>query len=319
MTDFYNDWSELAFKSKKPLNDLKATFIVAPRQISQARFTELVKTYLPKGDIILGISKEAFVDGFDGQPQFTMTSLADLQQIIDKVNRSSSHKIYVLSYFQRELVHIIEKLKFSRAVFVNGSWKHSFHTLPAYYALVNKGLSYELVSAFTDESETKAFEKKINSAYVAPLLKGTFSDQQLITISDEVAKASFDHTFQTGAILAKKSRSGYKTLLSGFNKVIPYQSYALLNGSSREQHFTPPNDLNHYDTIHAEMMILVEAQKQSISLKGTTLFVNLMPCPNCARTLAETDIAEIVYRNDHSDGYAVDLLSKVGKEIRRIV
>ncbi len=145
------------------------------------------------------------------------------------------------------------------------------------------------------------------------------SAAEAIMTTDIVAKGSFDHTFQTGTILAKKVKDRYEPILASFNKVVPYQTYALLHGSSREKHFSPPHDTNHYDTIHAEMALLVEAHKKNISLKGMTLFVNLMPCPNCARTLAETDIAEVVYRIDHSEGYAADLLQKANKTVRRIV
>jgi len=92
-----------------------------------------------------------------------------------------------------------------------------------------------------------------------------------------------------------------------------------LEGASRERHFSPVNDLNHYDTIHAEMMLLTKMLSAQKSVKGLSLFVNLMPCPNCARNLAETDIAEVVYRTDHSEGYAVQLFEKNHKKVRRLV
>lgn len=319
MTTFDFDWAKLAFSSKRPLTTLKATFIAAPREISQARFIQLVKEYLPKGHILLGISKEDFVEGLDGQPQFAMLRQKTLQKTIDSINAKSEHKVYTLHYFQRELITIIEKLTPPRAVFVNGSWYHSFHIQPVYYLLSEKHIPYTLVSAFTDETEAVAYEKTTTKKIARVQLPGLVSDAVVMGFTDEVAKGSYDHTFQTGTILAKKTKNGYEPILSAFNKVVPYQTYALLYGSLRERHFSPSNDLNYYDTIHAEMALLVEAQKKSISLKGTTLFVNLMPCPNCARTLAETDIAEVVYRIDHSEGYAADLLQKTNKTVRRIV
>lgn len=319
MTDFDYDWADFAFGSKKPLNELKATFIAAPRDISLARFTQLLKEYLPKGNIILGVSKEPYVFGFEGQPQFRMVRQSDLQTVIDKVNASSRHKVCALRYLQRELNPILEKVKMSRAVFINGSWQYSFHTSATYYMLVNKDVPFELVSAFANEDEARTYEQRVDREIAKPALEGVFSDIELMRLGDEVAKQSYDHTFQTGTILAQKVKTGYAPLLSAFNKVLPFQTYALLNGASREKNFSPPNDLNHYDAIHAEMSLIIQAQKQNVSLKGTSLFVNLMPCPNCSRMIAETDIEEIVYRIDHSEGYAVDLLTKVEKDIRRIV
>ena len=49
------------------------------------------------------------------------------------------------------------------------------------------------------------------------------------------------------------------------------------------------------------------------------MFINLMPCPTCARMLAMTDIEEFVYSIDHSDGYAVKMLEAAGKKVRRVV
>jgi deoxycytidylate deaminase len=319
MTEFNYDWAKLAFSSKRPLTNLKATFIIAPREISEKRFTQLLKEYLPKGNILLGISKEDYVEGLEGQPQFAMLQQKTLQKLIDKVNDASAHKVYTLRYFQRELPAIIEKLIPPRVVGIHGSWHHSFHTLPMYYLLSEKRIPYQLVAAFSDEDEARAYEVATDKKIVRPTLEGSFDDTTVLQLTDEVAKSSYDYGFQTGAILAEKVNGVYQPVVSGFNKVVPYQTYALLNGASRETNFSPANDMNHYDTIHAEMQILVEAAKQGISLKDKTLFVNLMPCPSCARTLSQTELSEIVYRIDHSGGYAVDLLTKVGKDIRRIV
>ncbi len=319
MTTYNFDWAELAFSSKRPLSSLKATFIAAPREISEARFIQLVKQYLPKGHILLGLSKEDFVDDLDGQPQFAMLKSKVVQKTIDTINAKSDNKVYTLQYFQRELDTIIEKLTPPRVVLVNGSWHHSFHTRSTYYLLSKLRIPYELVSAFSDEAEALAYEKATNKKIAVPKLASVLTDKEMIELTDDVAKCSYDYGFQTGTILAHKVKDGYEPILSAYNKVVPYQTYALLNGASRETHLSPTNDANHYDTIHAEMAALVKAQKMNVPLKGTTLFVNLMPCPNCARTLAETDIAEVVYRFDHSEGYAVDLLQKTNKTIRRIV
>jgi len=318
---FVFDWSELAFESKKPIKNLNPIFLSAPRDISVARFTQIVKDYLPKGNLLIGISKEEYVDGLEDQPQFKMLKQSKIQTIIDKVNNSSSkNNIYILTYFQRDIVNIIEKLKPQETLFINGSWHFSFHTLPIYYSLNKNAIKYSLLSAFTDEKEAREYEKTITKD-IKPFSvnKKSLSDLDAMDAVMSIAKSSFDNGFQTGALLAKPTKNGYKFISSGFNRVVPYQTYALLNGASREINLSPSNDLNHYDTIHAEMSLLIDAQKNKLDLNGTTLFINLMPCPTCARTLSETDIAEVVYSNDHSNGYAIGLFEKSGKTVRRIV
>ena len=84
------------------------------------------------------------------------------------------------------------------------------------------------------------------------------------------------------------------------------------------QHVTVVHDINYYDTIHAEMYLLIKALEQKVDLGSTTLFINLLPCATCARTLSQTDIAEVVYVNNHSDGYATKLLQDSGKTVRQV-
>ena len=319
------DWGDLAFGSKQPVNKLNATFIAAPREISLERFKQLVKAYLPKGNIVLGISQENHVVGMEDQPQFRMLCQTNVQGIINKVNASpSKYKIYTLKYFQRETKYLFEKLNFTKVLLINGSWHLSFHHTPSYYALVNRHTDYELVSPFTDEAEAlaydnwaaKAFDKRL--AAILPT-KGFFTESEMLALAREVAKCSFDYSYQAGVVLGKKTAKGYKLITWSYNRVVPYQTYALHHGSLREINFSPANDLNYYDTVHAETELLIKAGKQKIDLKDTTLFINLLPCPTCGRMIAETDISEVIYSLDHSDGYTLGILETAGKAVRRVV
>jgi deoxycytidylate deaminase len=326
-TEYEFDWAELAFGSKKPLKDLHAVFIDAPREMSSQRFAQLVKEYLPKNNIVLGLAKEPYILGFEGQPHFRTLQLTPaLQKIIDKVNGSNSrHKIYVLRHFQREAKYIFEKCGFSKLLLVNGSWRHAFHNREEYYVLANSGIDFQLVSPFVDEPEALAYDAIISKEMMRALWPkepaGTFDTAGMLGLAANAAKLSFDYCFQTGATLGEKVGSSDKYIYRAhsYNKVVPFQTYALHYGSERETHFSPPSDLNYYDTVHAEVMMIVEAGKRKLDLKGTTLFINLLPCPHCARMFTQTGIAEFVYSEDHSAGYAIQMLEAAGKKIRRIV
>ncbi len=321
--DIYKfNWSDLAFSSKKPINQLKATFIAAPRELSVRRFTEIVKILLPKGNIVLGLSKEDYVSGLDGQPQFRMLDADTTKIVVDKVNESSSkNKIFTLEYFQRETSYLLEKLRFNKVLFINGSWHHSFHLQPIYYVLANNRIDYEMLSPFCDEDEAREYDKITTSEIISlttpPEVSSIYSEAEMLQHVRDAARKSYDHTHQTGAALAVKSGKGYRLMATAYNKVVPYQTYAMHFGSLREKHFSPPNDLNHYDTVHAEVAMLIAAQSQKLELKNTTLFINLLPCPTCGRMVAETDIAEVIYQLDHSDGYTLDVLERAGKSVRR--
>lgn len=315
-------WVDYAFASKKPIRDLHATFVAAPRQLSETRIKQLIKAYLPNGNLIFGIANEAHIDGFGHNPGFRTLQRADLQAIMLKVNASSpSHKVYTLHYSQSDLQYILDKIKFRQVLLVRGSWHTVFHTSPAFYALAKQGIPFEYISPFADETEAQAYAKtiepQITKTYPMPDAEESFPPEIYQTLTEFAAAHSLDYTFQTGAVLAKRSDKRYKLLAWSYNQVVPYQTYAMHHGNSREVNFSPPGDLNHYDSVHAEMNLLITAAKQGISLKDTTMFVNLMPCPTCARALSQTDIAEFVYAVDRSADYAISLLSAAGKAVHR--
>ncbi len=319
------NWSELAFGSKKPVEDLDAIFIVAPREISRKRFIQIVKQYLPKANLILGLANEPYVLGFEEQPQFKMLPATQFEEVIEKINDNpQEHKIYTLHYDQRDLKHILNELNFSRVLLINGSWKQSFHTTEPYFALTKNRTPYTLLPAFIDQAEAQAYEKNTMSEAreLYEIKAGKYTEQEMLEVAQKTAKLSFDYSFQTGVALGKKTggkKNAYDLKCAAFNAVVPFQTYALLHGASRETNFSPPHDLNYYDTVHAEVELLIKTGREHIPLKGTTLFINLLPCPSCARMLSETEIDEFVYSVDHSDGYAVKLLEAAGKKVRRII
>lgn len=310
------DWADIAFTSKKPLKRA-ATFVLAPREMSERRVLELVIELLPKGNIVFGIAKEAFVPGFENQPQFRTLTHAAVVSLATKIAESRSlHKLYVLDYSATETDTVIEKLMPQHVIVVRGSYHQTFHTRSTFYLLAKLQIPFSYVSPFTDEAEAIRYDKA-NEINVAEVKKG--NEVKMLSYAQAVAVQSFDYSYQTGCVLAKAAGDSYEVLATGFNKVIPYQTFAMHHGNSREEHNSVPNDANHYDAIHAEMQLLVRAQRAGLSLAGTTLFINMLPCPNCARTLSQTDIKEVVYSVDHSEGYAVKLFEACGKKVRRVI
>lgn len=312
-------WSDIAFGDKKIINDLNAIFIAPSREISKKRFIQIVKKYLPVGNIVIGSTDSEFIDDFENQSQFKTFRISEVKDVIEKINASDSHhKVYILECKQSDTVHILKKNKFRRVLIINGSWHYSFHTRPEYYALISRNIPFEYISPFTDEDEARRYALDRDKS-VDLVVDNALDDSDMMKLANEYSKKSFDNSFQTGVVLGKKIGDKYKPVIGSFNKTVPYQTFAWHFGALREKNLTVGGDLTHYDTIHAETMLIIDSQKNGIDLTGASLFINLLPCPNCARTLCETGISEIVYSLDHSDGYAVALLEKAGKTVRRLV
>jgi tRNA(Arg) A34 adenosine deaminase TadA len=313
------DWGELAFGSKKPVSQLRATFIMAPRTMSKKRLAQLIKTYLPQGNIVLGIAKEPYVAGLEGQPQFTMLTLEEALPIADKVNAAGlTQRIALLRYNQRDIAFLLEKLDFARVVLVNGSWYRAFHLRPEFYTLTTRGIPFEKVSPFVAETEAKAYPGTVKLSDIPT--SGTFTAADMLALANRAGTHSYDSGgFQIGVSLGRKKGKAYELLATTHNTVVPYETYALHHGASREQNFSPTNDLNHYDTVHAEVAMVIKAGKEHIDLHDTTLFINLLPCPMCARMFTQTDIESFVYSQDHSSGYGLKMLERAGKHVTRMV
>jgi len=313
------NWSDMAFGSKKTLRDLNAIFVPTPREMSIKRLTQIIKQYLPLGNIVFGCTDELYIDGFSSQPQFKTLSAKSVMVLAEKVNSSASpNKITILSCKQADVLSIYKKVKFRLVLLVNGSWMYSFHVRPEYYALSSQNIPFEFISPFTDECEAKRYADDFKVQTFGDDKK-SYNDIEMLKIANQAAINSFDNAFQVGAALAQKTGDNYKLITTSFNKTVPYQTFAWHHGALRERHLSPSGDLNYYDTVHAEVMMLLHIQEDKLKLDHKTLFINLLPCPSCARVLCETDIEEIVYSFDHSDGYAVALLEKAGKSVRRVV
>lgn len=294
-------------------------FIAAPREMSLARFKQIIKRYLPKASIVLGISKEPYVAGFEGQPQFAMMDLRAVQPVIDRVNAVSPGSIRVHAYNQSELAAVVAVHAFKRVLLVNGSWRYTFQNHSAYQVLTERGIPFKYLSPFVDEDEARTYEKSHTYVASLPEKDAILSETEMLAAAAEAAKQSYDYSFQTGVAIGRQTDEGYHYLLDAFNKVVPYQAYALHHGNSREKHVSDVQDTTYYDTIHAEMHLLVRALDEGVTLKDATLFINLLPCPSCARTLSQTGINEVVYMNDHSGGYGKMILEASGKTVRQYI
>jgi len=79
---------------------------------------------------------------------------------------------------------------------------------------------------------------------------------------------------------------------------------------------------------HAERNAVYHAAREGTALNGCTLYVQVMPCADCARAIIQGGIAEVVVSNDVMDAYegeryrehhaiAAVMLAEAGVEVRR--
>ena len=315
-------WEQLTSKNKKTLSGTRPILILGPRDISQARIQQLQKkisarrTTTNKLTVVWGCLTDKFIPGLKGSPQFSSLSLKKLTKALNQLSPEQQPSA-ILVYPQRYINYIIKEIQWSAIIGVNGSWHHAFHYRPEYCEISKKKLTYKLVSSFVNEVEAKKYEaeikKKIKLEEFIAQIGQKFSDQELMKLAERAAQHSFDWTFQTGAVLARD-----RVLLAvAHNRVVPYETFSFHHGASKEKQLAPPQDLNYFDTNHAEVELILQALEKKIDLAETSLYINLLPCPICARMLARSPIGTIVYQHDHSQGYGFKLLKQAGKKVKR--
>jgi deoxycytidylate deaminase len=317
------DWDKLSDKDRKKVSkSRKLTFIAGPVRLSKRRITQIV-TNLANTSLLLGCLKDEEIPGLEGSPQFWPLRLEELLKAAGSRSPclTAGGKAQVLHHFHKDIKYIIKELKPSKVIFVNGSWAGQIHYRSEYWQALDVGAKVELVSPFTSEREGKNYEQIANSEQrIAKLYKKTkkYSDKELLGIAKKIAKASWDWIGQIGAVLAKKGR----ILAIACNRVVPYQAYQMHFGSIREKRHIPAQEMLETQlTNHAESEILEITRRQKINLKGTTLYINIFPCPTCAKMLSRTEIETIVYSQDHNLGndFGYKVLEMSGKKLKRIV
>ncbi|HUV43112.1 MAG TPA: cytidine/deoxycytidylate deaminase family protein [Patescibacteria group bacterium] len=110
-------------------------------------------------------------------------------------------------------------------------------------------------------------------------------DDYFLQISDLVSTRATCQRLHAGAILVKDKKiisTGY----CGAPKGIPdcYAKGCLVRGGHCVR------------TVHAEVNTVVQAAYHGVSTNGSTLYVNWLPCYNCAKVLINAGIEKIVYR-----------------------
>ncbi len=119
-----------------------------------------------------------------------------------------------------------------------------------------------------------------------------------LAIAKIVAQRSYAKKKQVGAVLAK----GTSIISYGYNGTPAGMS----NVCETDQNKTL--DI----VVHAEMNAILKAAKLGISTEGTTLYITLSPCINCAKLILQSGVKEVIFIEEYKDLSAVDLLNEQG-------
>ena len=125
-------------------------------------------------------------------------------------------------------------------------------------------------------------------------------DIAYLKMAKEWAKLSHCQRKQVGALLVKEGMiisDGYNGTPSGF-----------------------PNNCEDDDgqtrwyVLHAEANAITKVARSSNSANGSTLYITLSPCKDCAKMILQAGIKRLVYSTAYKDTSGLDFLKKSGVE-----
>lgn len=110
----------------------------------------------------------------------------------------------------------------------------------------------------------------------------------IIEMVDRMAALSWCQRRKVGAVLTDDK---FNIESSGFNATV-----TSLHPCCRRHECESGVNLERCNAIHAEMVAVANK-----NIKGKKLFVNLFPCPMCAKYLANCGLGELYYYEDYND------------------
>lgn len=141
------------------------------------------------------------------------------------------------------------------------------------------------------------------------------------TNASDSERIEWDDYFMSIALLASQ-RSPCKRLNVGSVIVKDYRLISMgYNGFiPGAPHISRVKDNHEQSIIHSEINAITDCAKRGASLSGGKIYITHYPCLNCFRSIAASNIKEIVYLNDYkNDETVAQLAADAGLTIRRLV
>ena len=132
-------------------------------------------------------------------------------------------------------------------------------------------------------------------------------DQTYMRMAEELATLSYANRKKVGCLIVRDTQiisEGYNGTPSGFNNACEYITHV-------DEMYTKP------EVLHAESNAISKIARSTNSSSGSTLYVTLAPCFECAKLIIQAGITRVIYKNHYSKN-GLDLLVKAGIQVNNI-
>ena len=129
-------------------------------------------------------------------------------------------------------------------------------------------------------------------------------DKFYLNLAKQISNASYCKRAKVGAIIIKDDNIisfGYNGTISGFDNECE------CNNETKK------------DVLHAESNAIAKCSKSLYSSSGSTLYVTLSPCFECAKLIIQSGIIKVVYLENYRDQSGINLLIKAKINVLQIL
>ena len=131
------------------------------------------------------------------------------------------------------------------------------------------------------------------------------ADQHYLRVAQLVGQRSVDPVYQVGAVIVNNNgiiAEGYNGTPTGYKT----------NDTRDAEGETL------YCVVHAETNALAKCARHGLACDGATLYVNIGPCPDCAKFIVQAGIRRVVYSQPYRMASGPALLEEMGVEVERV-
>ena len=137
-------------------------------------------------------------------------------------------------------------------------------------------------------------------------------DKRFMDLAEQISTWSSCYKMHVGAVIVK----GNRIITTGYNGAP--QGIETCNDRGycwKEQLGIQKGNSNCF-AIHAEQNAILQAAKMGVSLEGCTLYCTHKPCNICTKSIINSGITRIVYKNDYIDNFADYLIDHCNINIK---
>ena len=141
-----------------------------------------------------------------------------------------------------------------------------------------------------------------------------------MNIAQLTAQLSYAKRLQVGAVIVNGNQilsSGYNGMPSGWENICEVKVPEQIDPDTRT--ITPEHVKSKPEVLHAERNALDKVAMSNESTLGAVMFTTHAPCLECAKSIYNTGITNVYYKEEYRSNDGINFLKKTGVHVHKYI